>query len=322
LPGVAAASAINHLPLAGDVWGRTYEVEGRPLPPGDAPRAAFRVVLPGYFDTVNLRLIAGRDVDDRDTIDAPPVVIVNEWIARREWPGEDPLGKRIHPPGDPGSAATVIGVAANAVRGDWTEPPGGELYYPYLQTPLLMRNPGAPFANMTFVVRAEGDPAAIGPAVRKAIRSVARDVTLSEELLMRDVAAEATAGTRFLTTLLGAFATVALALAAIGVYGVMSYTVEGRRREIGIRLALGASQRGVLISVVRSGVALATVGIGIGLAGAWALGGLIGAVLYGVPPGDPLVFASVTAALAGVTVLASFLPAWRASRVEPLRELR
>jgi ABC-type antimicrobial peptide transport system permease subunit len=185
-----------------------------------------------------------------------------------------------------------------------------------------MRNPGAPFANMTFVVRAEGDPAAIGPAVRKAIRSVARDVTLSEELLMRDVAAEATAGTRFLTTLLGAFATVALALAAIGVYGVMSYTVEGRRREIGIRLALGASQRGVLISVVRSGVALATVGIGIGLAGAWALGGLIGAVLYGVPPGDPLVFASVTAALAGVTVLASFLPAWRASRVEPLRELR
>jgi ABC-type antimicrobial peptide transport system permease subunit len=175
---------------------------------------------------------------------------------------------------------------------------------------------------MTFVVRTSGDPEPAVASVRRAIQTVAPDVTISDVLLMRDLVTQATAGARFLLTLMTAFGLVALTLAAVGVYGVMSYVVAGRRHEIGIRLALGASPRGVLWQVVRQGLTIALVGIAAGVVLAAGLSRLVSGVFYGVPATDNLVFAIAPMALVLVAALASFAPAWRASRVDPVRELR
>jgi predicted lysophospholipase L1 biosynthesis ABC-type transport system permease subunit len=217
---------------------------------------------------------------------------------------------------------TVVGVAQNAARSDWAAPPAAEFYLPYLQSRMLRSDSEAHAAYLSFVVRAERDPAALVGPVRSAIRSSAPDVTLSEELLMRDVVAQATAGTRFLTALMGAFAAIAVLLAGVGIHGVMSYIVSGRRHEIGIRLALGASPRRVLVSVVGSGLTLAATGIAIGLVVAFGASGLVVGVVFGVPPTDARVFASVAAALFGIATVACVVPAWRASAVDPLGEIR
>ncbi len=325
VPGVAAAGAINHLPIAGDVWRFPYAVEGRPeARPGESPVAVYRAVTPGYFAAMRQPILRGRDIAETDDANAPGVVVINERFAEIQWPGEDALGRRIRL--NEGHWLTVVGIAKNAVRSDWSEPPYEESYIPAFQSPELMRSPHTMAAYLTFVVRAaretDGDPGALAPSLAAAIRSVDPTLPISALRTMRDVVNEATARARFQTLLLAVFAAAAALLSAIGIYGVMSYAVSKRTREIGVRMALGADPRSVLRLVVGQGMAVALVGAAFGLVGAFLLTRLMASLLYGVRPGDPLTFAAVAAALLLVALAASWIPARRAARIDPMRALR
>jgi putative ABC transport system permease protein len=325
VPGIQSVSAINHLPLGGDTWGSSFHVEGQPVPPpNETPNATYRVVLPGYFKTMNLPILSGRDITDHDTLNTPGVVVVNDWFARHHWPGQDPIGKRItrddlknHP-----AWLTVVGVVKNAVRSEWTAPPDDEMYLPYLQNHEYLEAPGSHFAYLTFVVRTAGDPTLLTPTLRGIVASFDKSVLLSEVQSMDQVVAVATAEPRFYVLLLGAFASVALLLAAVGIYGVMSYSVSRRTREIGIRMALGARAADVINLVVTQGVLLAGVGVGAGIISALAMTRLMARLLYGIQPGDPITFIVVALLLSVVAIFASYIPARRAARLDPMVALR
>jgi putative ABC transport system permease protein len=325
LPGVTSAGAINHLPLAGDIWGWPFHVEGRPLPkPGETPAAAYRVVLPGYFQTMGARIVRGRDVAETDRLGSPGVVVVNEWMAERHWPGEDPIGKRLtlDDPRENPSWVTVVGVVRNAVRGDWAAAPADEIFLPYLQTRNYLERPGNAFAYLTLVVRTSGEPSALAPAIRAIVSSMDRSVPVSQVQTMDEVVAQSTAAPRFYLLLLAAFAAVAVVLAAVGIYGVMSYTVSRRTNEIGIRMALGANPRDVRRLIVGQGMAVAVGGAVVGLAGALGLTRLMSSLLYGVGASDPATFVAVSLFLGAVALAATYLPARRATRIDPLSALR
>jgi predicted permease len=320
LPGVTQASAINHVPLAGDVWTHPFQIDGRPEPPpGEEPSAAFRVVLSGYFETMGLGLVSGRGIEARDTRDAAGVVVINERLAELHWPGENPIGQRMSLPG--ARELTVIGVVRNAFIYDWAEPPAPELYVAFLQNARYRSGPAAHYAYMSLVARTEGDPAALESSIRGLVRSLAPDVTVSDILPLGQVVTRSTAGARFLMSLLGVFAGIALALAAVGVYGVTSYDVAARRREIGIRLAMGAAPRQVLGQVLAGGLGVVAAGLAAGLVAAWMLSGLLAGTLYGVEPTDPAVFALAAASLGAVALVANLIPCWRATRTNPMAML-
>jgi predicted permease len=326
LPGVQAASAINHLPLDGDLWGRSFLVEGRPVPkPGDEDGAAYRVVLPGYFETMRLPILRGRDVTERDRIGAPGVVVINEYMARKHWPGQDALGQRISL-GDVGVTSrewlTVVGVVKDAVLSDWAGRKLEEIYLPYLQSSNYLEQTTGAFTYLTFVVRTASDPASLAPSARNAIWSIDKSVALADVRTMEHVVTEAVARPRFQLTLLATFAGVALLLAAAGIYSVMSYAIQGRTREIGLRMTLGAQRRDVLTMVLGQAMLRVGVGAAAGLLGALALTRLMATLLYGVQPTDPVTFASVTAVLVSVALLASYLPARRATRIDPMAAIR
>jgi putative ABC transport system permease protein len=325
LPGVRSASAVNHLPLAGDLWGMRFHVEGRPLPrPGERARAAYRVVLPGYFETMRIPIVRGRAVGEADRFDAPGVVVVNEWLAERHWPHENPVGKRLtfdDPSRNP-TWLTVVGVARNAVRGEWAAPPEEELFVPFLQTRAYLERASTGFAYLTLAVRASGDPAALASPIRRVVASLDRGAPVSQVQTMDEVVAAATAAPRFHLLLLGAFAGLALLLAALGIYGVMSYTVSRRTNEIGIRMALGARPADVRWLIVGQGMAVVLAGAAAGLVGALALTRLMSSLLYGVGASDPATFLAVSLVLGAVALAASYLPARRATRIDPLAALR
>jgi len=324
-PGVVSASAINHLPLAGDVWGFSFHVEGQPREaPGEAPSAAYRVVLPRYFETMGLPLVRGRDFTEADNRGAPGTIIVNQWLADRYWPGMDPVGKRVtlDDPDQKPVWLTVVGVARNAARHDWAAAPASEMYLPLLQSSDYLEGVGGPFSYLTIVVRTTGDPAALAPALRSAVWSADGSVAVSDVQTMDEVVARSTASPRFYLLLLGTFAAVALVLAAVGIYGVMSYSVARRQNEIGIRMALGAKPGDVLRLVMGEAVRVAAAGAAAGLAAAFALTRLMSGLLYGVAPTDPATFAAVCAILTMVALAATYLPARRAVRVDPLAALR
>jgi putative ABC transport system permease protein len=324
LPGVVSASAINHLPLAGDTWGEPFHVEGQPpRRPGERPTADYRIVLPGYFETMGRPLVRGRDFDLRDDLGAPEVVIVNAFMAERHWPGLDPIGKRItfsDPARDP-VWLTVVGVARNGARREWAEAAKEELFLPFLQTK-YREAPQSWYAYLTLVVRGTGEAAALVPALRAAVWDTDPDVSISAVQTMDEVVARATASPRFYLLLLGSFAAAALALAAVGIYGVMSYSVAQRRNEIGIRMALGARSGDVLRLVMREAVGVVAIGGSIGLVVALLLTRLMAALLYGVGATDPVTFALVATLLTLVALLATYVPARRAIRVDPLKALR
>ncbi len=325
LPGVRSVSAINHLPVAGDMWGLPYRAEGKPVPkPGENLHATYRVVMPDYFQTMSLPIVRGRDFTATDRLDAPNVIIVNEELARINWPGEDPLGKRITLVTEADTAAwlTVIGVVKNAVQLDWTAKPTSEMYLPYFQTKMFIESKSSWVAYLTFVARTDGDAAALTKQMRHAVSDIDANVPVSEVQTMDHVVARANAAARFNLLLLVTFAGVALALAAIGIYSVISYGVTRRTHEIGIRMALGAGQGELRGMIVRQGLTVALVGAGAGLLGALALTGAIGSMLYGVGATDPLTFGAVSAGLILVALGASYLPARRATRIDPLVALR
>lgn len=330
LPGVNSAGAINHLPLAGDLWDRGFEIEGRPKPrPGESPDAVYRIVMPGYFQAMRLPLRRGRTITGKDDARATGVVIINERAAREYWPGEDPIGRRITISDEKSSQPTwltVIGVVADAKQSEWAAKPDPEIYLAALQNGDFLGDGGASIAAhmtyITLVVRADANPADIASAVKQTVWSFDRNLPISEVFTMDRVVADATAQPRFEMLLLGVFAAVALVLAAVGIYGVMSYSVSRRTREIGIRISLGASRADVLRMVVRQGMVQALAGAAVGLVGALLLAQLMADMLYGVRPSDPVTFGGVAMVLGLAALLATCVPARKATRIEPMTALR
>lgn len=323
LPGVRSASAINHLPLAGDLWTRSLFIEGRPRPrPGSAPVAIYRLVLPGYFHTMEIPVLRGRGFTERDNLNSPPVVVVNEALAHQFWPGENPIGKRIALENSPTQWFTVIGVTQNAKQGDWPSPPFPEISLPYLQNSDFLGAPNSHFSYLTLVVRTSVDPALFVPIIESKVQALDKSVTISQVQTMKQVVEDATAQPRFYLFTFGVFAAIALLLAAVGIYGVMSYAVSRRTHEIGIRMALGATQTDVLKQVVGQGLVLTLIGAGVGMVCALLLTRLMSSLLYGISATDPPTFVVVSLILTGVSLLACYIPARRAAKVDPMVALR
>jgi predicted permease len=327
LPGVESAGAINHIPLAGDQWGWNFRIAGRPEPsPGDVPNVVYRLVMPGYFQAMRLPLRSGRDVTAQDDSRSPGVVIVNERAARKYWPSADPIGQRVSFGKDRAGKPewlTVVGVAANAKQSDWAaKEPEPEAYLAALQNRDFMENPAAHFSYITLVVRASGNPADLAPTVKSSVWSLDHNLPISAVLTMDQVIADVNAQPRFEMLLLGVFGGIALILAAVGIYGVMSYSISRRTREIGIRMSLGASRPDVLRMVLQQGMLQAVCGTAVGVAGALSLSKLMTKLLYGVQATDAATLVAVGLLLGFAALLATLVPARRATRIDPTVALR
>ena len=320
LPGVTSASAINHLPLAGDMWTLGYTVEGRPAaPPEERTGAVYRIVTPGYFATMGLRLEAGREFTAADSASAPLVAVVNQTMAERQWPSENPVGRRIILPGpsDVQSPITIVGVATNARQSDWTSAPEAEVYVPFAQ-----RTVESSLHTMTFVVRTSIDPASVATAIPRELAALDRTVPVTDVGTMAAVVASELWRERLTATLTGVFAMVALVLAAIGVYAVVAYSVGRRTREFGVRVALGATARSVVALALVEALRPVAVGSAVGLALAASLSRITQTFLYDVSPLDPLALGGAVLVLLAVATAAAWLPARRASRLDPVTALR
>jgi len=315
LPGVQSASAINHLPLSGDMWTLSFTIEGRPAPgPGEKQGAVYRIIRPDYFRTMGATLLKGRDFTAHDNDGSPPVVIINEQFAERHWPNEDPIGKRIVVGDDDPNPREIVGVVKALKQNQWTAEPKLEMYLPHLQSP-------APRA-LTLVVRSNGDPLALVAGIENQVWSIDKNLPVSDITTMEEVVAQSIEQQRFNMFLLGLFACVALILAMVGIYGVMSESVASRTHEIGIRMALGAQAADVLRMVVRQGMALAAIGIGIGLFGAFWLTQFMSRLLFEISPTDRTTFLLIPLIVALIVLCACLIPARRATKVDPLEALR
>jgi len=314
LPGVKSASWATDLPLSDNTDCLSFSIAGRPEPgPGKAREARFNVVGPGYFQTLGIPLLRGRDFTGQDTGATPGVVLINQAMVRSYWADEDPLGKQITMDGK--SFFSIVGVVGNVHQLGQVSETSPEFYLSYLQDPVDW-----PYRTLT--VRTAGDPLKLVNLVKQAVWSVNRDQPVSNIRTMEQVLAESVAQPRIFTLLLGVFAALALALASVGIYGVVSYSVSQRTHEVGVRLALGAEQFDVLRLVIGQGMLLTGIGLGIGLAGAMALTRFLSSFLYGVRPTDPITFAAVALVLAVVALLAAYIPARRAMKVDPMVALR
>ena len=271
-----------------------------------------------YFETMKIPMVSGRAFERADGPLSPPVLVINETLARVFYPNQDPLGKRIKPNGDT-LWYTVIGVAKDVKQGGVDSQAGTELYLLYEQVP---RTEGFAPPNMNVVVRSTLDKATLAPTIRRVVSGLDRSLPIVQYRTMDEVFSESVARPRFLAKLLGVFATVALLLSAIGTYGVLAYTVTERTREIGIRAALGATRDGVLMMVMREGLTLAGIGLVIGLCASAALTRVASSLLFGVTPTDPLTFTAVGIFMLLVAAIASIVPARRATTVDPLVALR
>jgi putative ABC transport system permease protein len=314
VPGVERAALVRATPLGGNGETFPYAVEGRPEPTGnDATSLQANIVSPGYFETMVIPRRAGRDFAMTDREGAPRVVIVNDRLASRMWPRESALGKQIRIGGPDEPWATIVGVVATVKHFRLTETPIDQAYFPYLQRPLIFTE---------IVVRAAGDPTTVANSVRAAIWRVDRDQPVWGIRVMRRVLDGALGQPRFTMWLTASFALVALLLATIGVYGVISYSVAQRTHEVGLRMALGAEGKQVVRMIVGEGSRLVAVSLAIGLAASFGVTRLLRAQLFGIEPSDPLTFGVVTLVLGLVAIAACYLPARRASRVDPMVALR
>jgi putative ABC transport system permease protein len=315
IPGVKVAGAGVVLPMEGGGWTQSFQIEGYQPPSGGAsPWGDFRVVTPGYFEALGIVLRRGRGFEETDMASGRPVAVVDEVLAQQYWPGQDPIGKRVGFGGPDGVVwRDVVGVVAHILQNGPKDDRRTQLYVPLSQFPV---------ATMGFAIRTTGSPAAQVSAVRKAIQSVDPIQPIFAAQPMVVLASEANAQPRFMAFLLGSFAVLAAVLAAVGIYGVMSYTVAQDTREIGIRLALGAREERVLGAVLRRGVGLAVGGVLVGMGGTLALGKLLASQLFEVSPADPIILVSVGTVLIGVALGASFFPARRAMAVDPIVALR
>ncbi|HTM24568.1 MAG TPA: ABC transporter permease [Vicinamibacterales bacterium] len=311
LPGVTQAALSSVLPLSGDS-DTNFLIEGRPEPArsADASVTWYRDVSANYFAAMEIPLKRGRLFADRE---AEPIAVINETMAKRYWPGEDPIGRRIKVGGVKAPWLTIVGTVADVrVRGA-REPNVVETYIPYWHNPE---------AGINVVLKAAGDPAALAEPLKRVVKSVDPTIAVASVETMEGIVADSIGSSRFYALLVAIFAGLALVLAAVGIYGAMSYAVSQRMQEIGVRLALGAGERQIFRMVVGETLALAAAGLVIGGAGAIALGRAIGGMLFGVPAADAVTFAGTATLLLTVAFLAAWLPARRAMRVDPMAALR
>jgi putative ABC transport system permease protein len=313
LPGVQAAGMVSHLPFGGSKSGADVTVEGAPPPkPGDRLIAFMRTVDPGYFRVLQVPLRRGRFFTARDS-SGPPIAIINETMARRCWPNQDPVGRRFGAGSRPAAWFTVVGVIGDVRSTSLAEEPDLEYFFPHAMLP-------AP--AMALVIRTPLDPLRLAPAVRAAVRELDRDLPLSDVAALSSAITRSTGTRRFSTALLGIFALLALLLASAGIYGVVSCSVTRRTREMGVRIALGATPGRIAAMVVGRALLLGAAGVAIGMAASLALTRLLRSMLFGVSAADPGVFAGAASFLLAVAALAAYLPARRAARVDPSVALR
>jgi putative ABC transport system permease protein len=320
LPGVRDAGICRFLPLSGGDASLNFQIAGQPrLSDADQPRAKFRTASGGYFAALGIRLVRGRLFDSRDSRQTPKVVIVNETAARRYWDKQNPVGTRIIS-GLDDSAWTIVGVVGDVKHSGLDRDVNPETYYDYLQVPAEAMNLAE--GSMALVVRTNGEPEAITSAIRQELRSIDPGQPIFDVRTMRDVLTESLAQPRFRTSLIASFAALALVLAALGLYGVVAYSVSQRTMELGVRVALGAGAGDILKLVVFHAGALAGIGLGIGLGMGLAAGRVMSGFLFGVEPADPVTLGLVSIVILLVALAASLAPALRAARVDPAIALR
>ncbi|MET0649708.1 MAG: ABC transporter permease [Pyrinomonadaceae bacterium] len=315
IPGVERAALVDALPLSGGGSVLSFVIEGRPaLPPEKVQDAEVFVVTPEYFDVLGIGHVRGERLGEQHRAGTPDAIVVNETMARRYWPDEDPVGKRVNL-GNPATNPwmTVVGVVRDTRHGGLDKEPYPQMYGPAAQFPRRA---------MTFVARTSADPATLVPALRRELAAVDKDLPLYNVRTMEQVLADSVSRRRFQMILVAAFAGVGLLLAAVGIYGVISYTVTQRSHEIGVRMALGARASDILKLVVGQGLGLTLAGVGLGLVASFALTRVLASLLYGVTATDPLTFACVSLAMLAVALLACVVPARRATKVDPMVALR
>ena len=316
LPGVEAVGGNVALPMTNNNWTGSFRVEGfTPAPNANGPWGDFRIVTPGYFSTMGIPILKGREFDETEVREGRKVAIVDEVLARKYWPGQDPIGKRVGRDGGPNGPEwwDVIGVVGHVMQNSPKDDEHTQLYRPFSQQAQ---------GQLGFAIRTRGDPAALEPAVRRLVLSIDPQQPIYDVRAMEERVSGSSSQPRFLSLLLGLFAAVAATLAAVGIYGVMSYTVAQQTRELGIRMALGAETGNVLRLVLNRGLVLAGVGIALGVGGALALGKVMSTQLFQTKAADPVVFGVVSIGLVGVALLATLIPARRAMRVDPIVALR
>jgi len=313
VPGVEAVAGTNVLPIIGQ-FSLGFKIEGQPAGANsDLPSTNYYAVTPGYFKTMGIPILRGRDFTERDKIDSTRVVAINETMAKRYFPNEDPIGKRIHITMNRETWREIVAVTGDVKQGELTEETTPQTYEPFAQEPS---------SYQVLVVRGDSDPTKLTSAIRSQVLAIDSEQPLMSVNTLEQILSDAVAQQRFSMLLLGIFAAVALTLAAVGLYGVMSYLVAQRTHEIGVRMALGASSRDVLKLVVGQGMALALIGVGLGLTAAFFLTRLMESLLFGVSATDTVTFALISAMLTGVSLLASYIPARRAMKVDPMIALR
>jgi predicted permease len=320
---VEAAGVIDSLPLGDGGSHQPFSIEGHPvLPMAEQPEVDVRLISPGYLKTMHVPVIRGRDLSEADSAGRPGAALISDALARRFFPNEDPLGKHITMTFSPDVVREIVGIVGNVKQDSLDETrPVDTIYEAMAQ---LTVSPGESWRSfpLTLTVRTTAEPHQANSAVTSAVHEIGPDIPVVNVLSMEDVIAKSMSPQKFNFFLLAAFAGLALLLAAVGIYGVLSYTVRRRVREIGIRMALGASNSDVLKLVVTDGMKPILVGVGVGLAAALALSRLVASLVFGVRPTDPVTFAAVVLILVIVGMLANILPAYRATRIEPVRTLR
>ncbi|PYK56620.1 MAG: hypothetical protein DME48_00585 [Verrucomicrobia bacterium] len=317
LPGVQSVAVAGNLPFTYNGDSASIAVEGIPDPPPDQwPDVIYRAIGPGYFSTMGIPVIRGRDFTDQDKADSKKVVVISEKTAQHYWPEQDPIGKRLKTGATTSHAPwrEVIGVVKDVRQNDFIAQPKMQMYFDYRQ----LKDPAA----NALVVRTSVEPMSLATSVRDAIWAVDKDQPVADIDTMDHIVSEAIARQRFSMLLLGSFATLALGLAAVGIYGVMSYSVAQRTHEIGIRMALGARRTDVLQMTVKQGLRLVGIGMLVGLVAAFLLTRVMASLLYGISATDPITFLGISLVLLAVAILASYVPALRATKVDPIVALR
>jgi len=315
LPGVRAAAAVTAIPYTNHSSSRALTIEGRPLEPGDRPGGMYQVASPQYFSMLHIPLRAGRLFSESDGPNAPPVAIVSERMAQRWWPGKSPLGRRVKI-GGPDSKepwTTIVGVVGDVWHNPYDRAPRRTIYVPDQQ---------APSRWMDIGVRTAGDPLHLAPAVTGAVRAVDPEQPITDVRTLQRAIHNSAIGLNYMAALMGIFGMVALVLSAVGVYGVMAYMVSEQTHDIGVRVALGAHRLNVLGMVFRSGMLTAAAGLLIGLAAAFGFARLMASLVFGVSATDPSTFIGIPLVLAASAALATYLPAHRAMRIDPIVALR
>jgi predicted permease len=316
LPGVQQVGAVSVLPLSGGGSSGSFRIEGRDVPQGQSlPHGARWAATPDYFKTMGIPIIRGRYFEERDVADSTPVAIIDESLAKKYWPNEDPVGKRISFEGGPNNRIwrEIVGLVGHVKHSDLEGESRAQYYLPHQQR----AQPG-----MALVVRTSTDPNTLAGSVRGVIKALDTDLPVFRVRTMDQFVADSMTQRRFALLLIGIFAGLALLLAAIGLYGVMAYSVTQRTHELGLRMALGAQAADVLKLVVKQGMRLAAIGLGIGVVFALLLGRAMKTMLFNVSSADPVIYLAIAATLAAVALIACFIPARRATKVDPMVALR